>query len=101
MLAVGESVNLDFTTGSAVDGDFIVQTVADANTFTTTAAASATNSGNVTVKPISDLTPDKHFGFIELLRTENGRQYGINVNIPANTPIISPNSKPKKISAMA
>ena len=25
-------------------------------------------------------TPDDHFGFIELLRTENGRQYGVNIN---------------------
>tara|TARA_X000001388_G_scaffold68855_1_gene56972 strand:+ start:21 stop:2870 length:2850 start_codon:yes stop_codon:yes gene_type:complete len=24
--------------------------------------------------------PDDHFGFIELLRTENGRQYGVNIN---------------------
>ena len=24
--------------------------------------------------------PDAHFGFIELLRTENGRQYGVNIN---------------------
>ena len=28
----------------------------------------------------TDATPDAHFGFVELLRTENGRQYGINVN---------------------
>ena len=28
----------------------------------------------------TDATPDAHFGFVELLRTENGRQYGININ---------------------
>ncbi len=28
----------------------------------------------------TDATPDVHFGFIELLRTENGRQYGIDLN---------------------
>ena len=28
----------------------------------------------------TDVTPDTHFGFIELLRTENGRQYGVNIN---------------------
>ena len=28
----------------------------------------------------TDATPDTHFGFIELLRTENGRQYGANIN---------------------
>ena len=26
----------------------------------------------------TDATPDAHFAFIELLRTENGRQYGLN-----------------------
>jgi len=78
-LSVNDNVNLDFTSGSAVDGDFIVQTVADANTFTVT-AASATNSGTVTITPLTDARPDTHFGFIELLRTENGRQYGVNIN---------------------
>lgn len=48
-IAVGETVTLDFTTGSATDGTFIVASAADQNTFTTTAAASATTSGNVTV----------------------------------------------------
>ena len=28
----------------------------------------------------TDTTPDAHFGFLELLRTENGRQYGINLH---------------------
>jgi len=28
----------------------------------------------------TDTTPDAHFGYVELLRTENGRQYGININ---------------------
>ena len=28
----------------------------------------------------TDATPHTHFGFIELLRTENGRQYGVNIN---------------------
>ncbi len=28
----------------------------------------------------TDATPDAHFGFVELLRTENGRQYGVNIN---------------------
>ena len=48
-IAVGETVTLDFTTGSATDGTFIVASAADQNTFTTTASASATTSGNVTV----------------------------------------------------
>ena len=48
-IAVGETVTLDFTTGSATNGTFIVASAADQNTFATTAAASATNSGNVSV----------------------------------------------------
>ena len=78
-LSVGDNVNVEYTTGSAVDGNFLVQTVTS-NTFTLTAAASATLSGNVTIKPLTDTTPDKHFAFLELLRTENGRQYGVNIH---------------------
>jgi hypothetical protein len=48
-LLVGSSVNLDFTTGTALDGVYTVVTVADANTFTITTVASTTTSGNVTL----------------------------------------------------
>ena len=48
-IAIGETVTLDFTSGSATDGTFIVATAVDQNTFTVTAASSGTNSGNVTV----------------------------------------------------
>ena len=48
-LAIGDEVTIDYTSGSAVDGVFVVVTAADSNTFTVTAAASATNSGNVSV----------------------------------------------------
>ena len=47
-IAIGETVTLDFTSGSATDGTFIVATAADQNTFTVTASSSGTNSGNVT-----------------------------------------------------
>ena len=47
-LQVGQSVYLDFTSGTAVDGTFTVATVANASTFTVTATA-ATTSGNVTL----------------------------------------------------
>jgi hypothetical protein len=46
---VGSSVNLDFTTGTGVDGIYTVVTVANANTFTVTTVASTTTSGNVTL----------------------------------------------------
>ena len=48
-LALGDVVTIDYTSGSAVDGSFVIATTADDNTFTVTAAASATNSGNVSV----------------------------------------------------
>ena len=48
-IAIGDVVTIDYTSGSAVDGSFAVVTTADDNTFTVTAAASATNSGNVSV----------------------------------------------------
>jgi hypothetical protein len=48
-LIVGSSVNLDFTTGTGLDGVYTVVTVADANTFTITTVASTTTSGNVTI----------------------------------------------------
>ena len=48
-LIVGSSVNLDFTTGTGLDGVYTVVTVADANTFTVTTVASTTTSGNVTL----------------------------------------------------
>ena len=47
-IAINETVTLDFTSGSATDGTFIVATAADQNTFTVTASSSGTNSGNVT-----------------------------------------------------
>ena len=48
-IAIGETVALDFTSGSATDGSFIVASAADQNTFTVTASSSGSNSGNVTV----------------------------------------------------
>ena len=33
----------------------------------------------------TDATPDAHFAFLELLRTENGRQYGLNLSNNTNT----------------
>ena len=48
-LAIGDVVTIDYTSGSATDGDFAIVTQPTVDTFTVTAAASATNSGNVTV----------------------------------------------------
>ncbi|NJL70352.1 MAG: hypothetical protein HC888_01480 [Candidatus Competibacteraceae bacterium] len=46
-LTTGHQVQLDFTTGTATDGHYVV-TVIDANTFTVTDTASGATSGNVT-----------------------------------------------------
>ena len=46
--SVGGFVTVDFTSGTGVDGDYEIQTVADANTFTLTSATSLTTSGNCT-----------------------------------------------------
>ena len=48
-VAVGDELTIDYTTGSATDGTFLVASVTDSNVFTVTAAASATNSGNVSI----------------------------------------------------
>ena len=48
-VAIGDVLTIDYTSGSATDGPFAVASSADANTFTVTAASSATNSGNVSI----------------------------------------------------
>ena len=46
--SVGSLVTLDFTSGTGVDDDYIIQSVPDANTFTLTSATSLNTSGNCT-----------------------------------------------------
>ena len=48
-VAVGDVLTIDYTSGSATDGSFTVATQVDENSFTVTAASSATNSGNVSI----------------------------------------------------
>ena len=48
-VGIGDVLTIDYTSGSATDGDFVVASSASANTFTVTAASSATNSGNVSI----------------------------------------------------
>lgn len=60
---IGAPITVDFTSGSAVDGNFTVVSVPSITTFTITAASSATNSGNVTVtyrdtRMVSVVMPD-------------------------------------------
>jgi len=44
--SVGSLVTLDFTSGTGVDGDYIIQSVPNANTYTLTSATSLNTSGN-------------------------------------------------------
>ena len=46
-LAIGDVVTIDYTSGSATDGDFVIVTTPTVDTFTVTAASSGTNSGKV------------------------------------------------------
>ena len=48
-LAVNDEVTIDFTSGTAVDGVFVVVSTTDRNTFTITAAASLSTNGNVSI----------------------------------------------------
>jgi len=49
--AVGQTVYLDFTSGTAVDGTFLIATAPTVDTFTVT-AASLTTSGNVNIRAV-------------------------------------------------
>jgi len=60
---IGAPITVNFTSGSAVDGNFTVVSVPSITTFTITASSSATNSGNVTVtyrdtRMVSVVMPD-------------------------------------------
>ena len=48
-LAINDVVTIDYTSGSATDGVFVIVTQPTVDTFTVTAASSASNSGNVSV----------------------------------------------------
>jgi len=46
---VGNELIINYTSGSAIDGTFVVASVTNANVFTVTAAASASTTGNVVI----------------------------------------------------
>ena len=54
--SAGLILSLDFTSGNATDGIYTIQTVPDANTFTVTATASQSTSGNVSFNVNSTIT---------------------------------------------
>jgi hypothetical protein len=74
-LALGDTVYLDFTTGTAVDGAFTI-TAVTTNTFTITHGTSGTTSGNVTIyRPTTasnDLTTGSYLESIFEFKTIGG-----------------------------
>ena len=48
-VAVNDVLTIDYTTGSAVDGSFVVASVTNRNVFTVSAAASTSTTGDVTI----------------------------------------------------
>ena len=49
-LFAGDSIVIDFTSGSSADGTYVVSSVTNANVFVVTAASGATTSGNVSIE---------------------------------------------------
>ena len=95
--AVGDSVNIDFSAdnagNSAPDGDYRVATVIDKDTFTVTDSTSLTGMNLIDdptdpaciLKPLTEFRLDPHYAFVDLLRTENGRQYSLNLHYDNDT----------------
>ena len=79
-LTVNEHVNLNFTSGGATTGDYKITGKTD-DTFTVASTGSdiSSQTDGVLVAPLTDKNPDEHFAIIELIRAENGRQYGLNI----------------------
>ena len=48
-IALGDELTIDYTSGSAIDGTFLVASVVNSNTFTVTADSAASTSGNVSI----------------------------------------------------
>ena len=75
----------DANGNSATDGQYLTVTTPNSNaangTITVTDSANSPNisSANCTVTPLTPARPEPHFAFVDLLRTENGRQYGLNI----------------------
>ena len=56
--SAGSFINVDFTSGTGVDGDYEIQTIASANAFTLTSATSLSTSGNCNISAeFSDFNP--------------------------------------------
>jgi len=72
---VGHRVCLDFTSGSATDGSYLVATVPTANTFTVTLATAANTSGNVSIKKKTIRQKGNVHSVVPLTTTSTGDYY--------------------------
>ena len=92
-LAVGDRIYLDFyasITGKPTSGPVtIVSLTGSQFVANVSGGTNGANSGNtlaVKVTKLTDPNPDGHYAMLELLRTENGRQYGLDIfNTAATT----------------
>jgi|694.fasta_scaffold01708_42 hypothetical protein len=71
----GHRVCLDFTTGTATDGSYLVVTVPTADTFTVTLATAANTSGNVTIKKKTIRQKGNVHSVVPLTTTSTGDYY--------------------------
>ena len=90
-LTATEAVDMTFTADNAgakpADGAYNITSIVDANTFTLT-DTTITGMGLIddptdpacSYSAVTRLAPHKYYAFIDLLRTENGRQYSLNIN---------------------
>ncbi len=79
----GNFVTVDFTSGNGVDGHYEIKTVPNSNTFTLTASASQTTSGNCTYS--AEFT--KFMPFVNSTYTARGFKFKLNLtsNDPAQS----------------
>ena len=80
--SVGDFVVIDFTAGSATDGNYEIQTVPNANTFTVTASASATISSGTSCTYGANFTQFNTFANGEYL----GRGFKFRVELTSDDP---------------
>ena len=85
-LTPGYALDITFTGAASGDsGEYLAVTTPNSNAANGTITVTLPNSRTVnsdtacTVTPLTPARPEPHFAFVDLLRTENGRQYGINI----------------------
>ena len=105
-LTVGYALDITFTGAASGDsGEYLTITAPNSNaangTFTVTLPNSRTvgSATACTVTPLTPARPEPHFAFVDLLRTENGRQYGLNIYNSDSTQSLSRATKIKVLSS--